>query len=505
MRSGFLMGIDIGTASSKGVIVGKDGGIIARSSIPHKISMLHPGWLEHDADRVWLHDFLFLTKDLLKKSGLDPKRILALGVSSICSALLLLDKDRKPLRPAILYGVDTRASLEVEEIKRDLGTHVTNQNITPKLRWVQKHEPEIWDKTHHLFSGHHYIVMKLTGRICQNRNDLHNYYPLIDDRIDHWLLENFKYFDVNTDILPEIIWTTDIAGRITKEGAELSGLAVGMPVIAGTNDAAAEALSAGVVAPGDMMMMYGSSHIYDLVVDRYVRSEKYLTRRLNIPHRFGLGGGLATAGSLTAWFKNLFGGKEMYAEQQGGPNAYQSLAQLAEQSAIGANGLILLPYFSGARNPIFDGDALGTWFGLNLTHTRADMYRAVLEAIGFGIRHCLEQFEDDDLSAQEIYAIGGGVRNPVWMQIVSDICNIRQHIPVEKIGACYGDAFLAGYGIGLFENMTDIKKWVHIQTTIHPHPESHAAYKPYYRIYRELYPANKELMHRLSVIQKNTH
>ena len=163
------MGIDIGTASSKGVIVGQDGTIIARSNIAHDISMPHPGWLEHDADRVWLHDFIFLSKDLLKNSGLDPKQILALGVSSICSALLLLDKDRKPLRPAILYGVDTRASLEVEEIKRDLGTHVTNQNIPPKLRWVQKHEPQVWNKTRYLFSGHHYIVMKLTGRICQNR------------------------------------------------------------------------------------------------------------------------------------------------------------------------------------------------------------------------------------------------------------------------------------------------------------------------------------------------
>ncbi len=185
MADKYLMGIDIGTASSKGVLVRPDGTITARSSIPHEVSMPHPGWLEHDADDVWLHDFIFLAKDLLSRSGINPKQVLALGVSSIASALLLLDKYREPLRPAILYGVDTRASQEVEEIKRDLGTFVTNQNITPKLRWVQKNEPAVWAKTCHLFSGHHYIVMKLTGRICQNRNDLHNYYPLIDERIDH--------------------------------------------------------------------------------------------------------------------------------------------------------------------------------------------------------------------------------------------------------------------------------------------------------------------------------
>ena len=502
MADKYLMGIDIGTASSKGVLVRPDGTITARSSIPHEVSMPHPGWLEHDADDVWLHDFIFVAKDLLSRSGINPKQVLALGVSSIASALLLLDKYREPLRPAILYGVDTRASQEVEEIKRDLGTFVTNQNITPKLRWVQKNEPAVWAKTCHLFSGHHYIVMKLTGRICQNRNDLHNYYPLIDERIDHWIPAYFEYFNVDDNLLPEIVWTTDIAGYITKEGAALSNLAEGTPVIAGTNDAAAEALSAGVADPGDMMMMYGSSHIYDLVVDHYIRSRKYLTRRLNIPQRFGLGGGLATAGALTAWFRDQLGQPELHAQESGGPNAYAALAKLAGQSAIGANGLVMLPYFSGERNPIFDGNALGTFFGLNLTHTRADMYRAILEAVGFGIRHCLEQFESDNLKAKVIYAAGGGVRNLAWMQIVSNICNMPQHIPVEKIGSCYGDAFLAGYGIKLFGDIADVKDWVRIESTIEPSLDAHTAYEPFYEIYRALYPANKNLMHRLSALQK---
>ena len=503
MSDGYLMGVDIGTASSKGVLALPDGTIVARSSIPHQVSMPHPGWLEHDAEDVWMHDFVFIARDLIKQSGVDPKEVLALGVSSICSALLLLDENRKPLRPAILYGVDTRASKEVDEIIKDLGTFVTNQKITPKLRWVQKNEPEVWAKTRHLFSGHHYIIMKLTGRICQNRNDLHNYYPLIDEQITNWVPDHFDYFDVNEDILPEIVWTTDVVGNITREGAELSGLAAGTPVIGGTNDSAAEALSAGASIPGDMMMMYGSSHIYDLVVDQFISSEKYMTRRLNIPDRFGLGGGLATAGSLTAWFRDQFGKPEKDAQANGGPNAYTALAELAPQSPIGANGLIMLPYFSGERNPIFDGNALGMYFGLNLTHSRADMYRAMLEAVGFGIRHCLEQFEGDDLSAEEIYAIGGGVRNLPWMQIVSDICNMRQHIPAEKSGSCYGDAFLAGYGIGLFDEITDVKKWVKHERTIQPNSEAHAAYQPFYEIYRSLYPANRDLMHRLSAPAKD--
>ena len=138
MQKGYLLGVDIGTYSSKGALVSTDGKVVEKSSIPHEVSIPNPGWMEHDADDVWMHDFLFIVKDLLKKTGIDPKEILGIGVSSICSAMLLLDKDRKPLRPSILYGVDTRTTVEVEEIKKDLGTFVSNQNIPPKMRWVQK-------------------------------------------------------------------------------------------------------------------------------------------------------------------------------------------------------------------------------------------------------------------------------------------------------------------------------------------------------------------------------
>jgi xylulokinase len=502
MQKGYLLGVDIGTYSSKGTLVTADGKVVEKSSIPHDVSIPNPGWMEHDADSVWMHDFLFIVKDLLKKTGIDPKEILGLGVSSICSAMLLLDKDRKPLRPSILYGVDTRSSIEVEEIKKDLGTFVSNQNIPPKMRWVQKHEPEVWEKTRHIFSGHHYIIMKLTGKINQNLNDIHNFFPLYNDLILNWDEKYFDYFKVAPNILPELVWTTDIVGRINKEGALLSGLTEGTPVVGGANDSAVEAVSGGVVIPGDMMMMYGSSNIYYMITDGPFNGEHIKSMRSMTRDRYATGGGLATVGSLTTWFRNQLGIPELMAEKAGGENAFAALSNLTSQSKIGSNGLIMLPYFSGERNPIFDGNATGMYFGLNLTHTRADMYRAMLESIGFGIRHCLEPFWQDKLIPEHIYAVGGGVYNLPWMQIVSDICNIRQEIPVEKIGSCYGDAFLAAVGIGLYEKISDVKQWVKIETVIDPNPEAHAAYQEFYDLYRELYPINKELMHRISEIQK---
>lgn len=496
------MGVDIGTSSSRGVLVTLCGEIVARSSVTHKVSIPRPGWMEHDADSIWLHDFCAIAKDLISTTSIAPNKILAVGISSICSAMLLLDKNRRPLRPAILYGVDTRATEEVAEVINDLGRFVTNQNIPPKMRWVQKNEPEVWRQVHHIISGHQYVVMKLTGRICQNINDIHNYYPLIDEQLESWNTDYFDYFQVNPEIMPEIVWPAEVVGKVSWEGAALSGLTEGTPVIAGTNDAAAEALSAGVVAPGEMMMMVGSSQIFDLVSDRFIRSEKYLTRHLHIPGRYGLGGGLATAGSLTAWFRNQLGALEVESECLGGMNAYAALAELAGQSPTGANGLIMLPYFSGERTPIFDGNALGIMFGLDLTHSRADIYRALLESVGFGIRHCLEHFAQDDLRAHEITAVGGGAQNLLWMQIISDICGIPQKIPLEKIGSCYGDAFLAGFGIGLFKQVEDVKRWVKIERMVEPQMKTWETYTELYGIYKNLYPKNCELMHQLSAIQK---
>ena len=501
MEKGYLLGCDIGTYSSKGVLTTTDGKLLFQSSIPHEVSIPKPGWMEHDPDGVWLHDFLFIVKDLLMKSGVNPKEILGVGISSICSAITFLGEDRKPLRPSILYGVDTRATEEVNEIINDLGTFVSNQNIPPKLRWLQKNEPEVWQKTRYIFSGHHYLIMKMTGEINQNCLDSMNYYPLTDYGATEWNPKYFEYFHIDPAIMPRLIWPTDIAGRINKEGAELSGLTEGTPIVGGCNDSSSESVSVGVTEPGDMMQMYGSSNIYYMITDGPFQGKKVQAVRLMYPDQFGTAGGLGTVGTLTTWFRDQFGFQELAAQNAGGENAFGALSKLALESKPGANGLVALPYFSGERNPIFDGYARGMLFGLNLTHTRADIYRAFLESVGYGIRHNMEDFWADDLYPEHIIAIGGGVYNEPWMQIVCDICNFSQEIPEVKIGAAYGDAFLAAKGIGLYENGSDVKKWVKIEKIIHPNPEAHEMYNDLYPIYRELYPANKELMHKISAIQ----
>jgi len=191
---------------------------------------------------------------------------------------------------------------------------------------------------------------------------------------------------------------------------------------------------------------------------------------------------------------------ELAAEKAGGANAYASLSRLASKSVPGSRGVIVLPYFSGEHTPLNDPAARGVIFGLSLGHTRADVYRAVLESVGYSIRHNIKALRAEDCRASRILAVGGGTRNLAWMQIVSDIAGIEQVVPARQIGASYGDAFLAGIGVGLFSGTADAQRWVRPGATIRPNEKNRAVYDAGYRLYRELYEQTKDSMKKSGAI-----
>ena len=211
---------------------------------------------------------------------------------------------------------------------------------------------------------------------------------------------------------------------------------------------------------------------------------------------------MATVGSLTRWFRDNLAPLEVAAQKAGGENAYAAMARMVKNSPLGARGLIALPYFEGERTPLYDPDAKGMIFGLTLQHTRADIYRALLESVGFGIRHNVDSMLAAGVTPKRILAVGGGTKNPDWMQMVSDIANIAMVIPEQQIGASYGNAFRAGVGVGLINNMSEISRWVHNKSEIKPIPANKKKYDPLYQIYRELYEQTKHLMHDLSAMNR---
>ncbi|RJQ44313.1 MAG: carbohydrate kinase [Anaerolineaceae bacterium] len=505
MTNKYLLGVDIGTYSSKGVLVSEDGKIAAMHVVEHGLEMPKPGYFEHDADKVWWHDFVEICHQILKTSNINPKDVLAVGTSAIGSCVLPIDKDGNALRPGILYGIDTRASAEIDELNQILGkdnifnsngSYLTSQASGPKILWIRNNEPEIYEKTRYFLTSEAYLVYKLTNKASIDIYTAGGYSPLFDPIKKEWIAERGKYI-TPIENLPDIYLPGEIVGNVTKDAAVITGLAEGTPVIAGTTDAAAEAVSAGVSQVGDMMVMFGSSIFFILKSARLIRTTKFWSSNFVEPGSFAFLGGMSTSGSLTRWFRDQLGQPEMDRENAGGENAYAALAKLAATSAKGANGLIALPYFEGERTPLHDPHACGMFFGLSLKHTRADLYRAILESVAYGIRHNLEGMRNEGVEAERILAVGGGTKNQEWMRIVSDVAGIKMGIPKQQIGASYGDAFMAGIGAGVFANYTEIHQWVEIGQEIEPDYTAHEVYDLNYSIFRELYDQTAYLMHKL--------
>jgi xylulokinase len=253
-----------------------------------------------------------------------------------------------------------------------------------------------------------------------------------------------------------------------------------------------------------MMMMFGSSIFFIMKSAELLKTQHFWTANFLEKETFAFMGGMSTSGSLTTWFRDRFARAEIEGEKLGGMNAYAILAEEAAESPTGANGLIALPYFEGERTPLQDPAARGMLFGLSLKHTRGDIYRAILESIGFGIRHNVEEMRKEGVIPKRILAVGGGIQNNLWMQLVADIVDIELSIPRQLIGASYGDAFMAAVGVGLFKNLKEISRWVKIKKVISPDPQVHKQYALNYKIFRELYDATKPLMHELSDGCKNS-
>jgi len=274
-------------------------------------------------------------------------------------------------------------------------------------------------------------------------------------------------------------------------GAAETGLKVGTPVAVGAVDALSEGISVGVVQPGDLMIMYGSTAFFILVLDKPVPDERMWNVGGAFEGQYNLAAGMATTGSLTRWFRD-----ELAADLPD-DTAYQTLFDEVKTVPPGSNGLIVLPYFSGERTPINDPDARGLIIGLNLTHKRKDIYRALLEGVAYGICHNIETFNDIGAPVKRVVAVGGGTQSKEWLQIVSDVAGIEQIVPAQTIGASYGDAFLAGIAAGILERES-ITDWVQGSEVIQPNPVAGQVYRSYYMDYLELYEKNKDIMHHLA-------
>jgi xylulokinase len=486
-----LLGVDMGTSSTKGILARPDGAILATTERPHQTSMPRPGWFEHDAEKIWWAEFVEVVKALTADV---EGRVAAVCTSGIGPCVLPADADGTPLRPAMLYGIDTRAADEEAEltarygadaILERCGAPLTSQAAGPKILWLQRHEPEVWSRTRMLLGPNSFIVHRLTGEYILDQHTASQHDPMYGLADEGWI---DWAEDVAPDVaLPRLLWPAEVAGVVHARAAEETGIPAGTPVAAGTLDAWSEAISAGVRRPGDLMLMYGSTMFMIQVVSEPKPHPKlWLTVGVD-PGSRTLAGAMSTSGLLTSWLRHIVGDLP-----------FPQLLGEAEHVSAGSDGLLVLPYFAGERTPLFDPLARGVVFGLTLVHGRGHLYRALLESTAFGVRHNLAAFEQAGGGFGRLVAVGGGTKGGLWTQIVSNVTGQSQELPEVTIGASYGDAWFAGVAAGLVDSDTD---WAAIGEIVEPDSSVKDTYDELFPMYTDLYASTREAMHRIADLQ----
>jgi xylulokinase len=505
----YIIGIDVGTYESKGVLVDRKGQVLLSTSVPHKLEIPRSGWAEHDAEKTWWGDFKeisnFLVNEANSQFKIKSEEIAAIGISTIAPAVVPIDENGQALRKAILYGVDTRTDKEIdflntsvgeEEIFKVSGQTLSSQSAGPKILWIKNNEPMVYEQTKTFLSGTGYLVYKLTNELVMDHYTAGSFAPMYDLHNQKWNIDMVEQI-TEMNKLPALSWSHEIVGTLTSEAAKETGLNIGTKVIAGTADALSEAISVGAVKSGDLMVMYGSSTFF-ILISRSLTNTKSLWANLHaVPNLKTVTGGTATAGSLTRWFVDQWMDRQDRNTPLSISDAYRELTDLSAKSPPGSNGLLTLPYFSGERTPLHDPKAKGVFFGLTLHHTISDIYRSILEGISYSIRDNIEEIGSQGLEINRIIAVGGGTKNPIWLQSVSDSNGLEQIIPRVTIGAAYGNAFLCALALGWYTTINEIDQWVQADYTIKPNNNLKPLHDERYRLYKQLYHRTKDIMHEL--------
>jgi len=481
MSANYILGIDVGTTALKAVALDRERGIVAQVERPHELHSPHPGWAEEDPERWWTTTLETLRALL---ASIPPREVAAIGVSGMVPAMVLLDAADQLLRPSIQQNdarsiaevTALRAAVDAKEFFTITGGIPNQQNIDPRWRWLRRHEPDIVAQVAHLCGSYDFIVLRLTGQHSLEENWAAES-GLYDVQQHRWHVPYLEHAGIDPAILPPVHQPTAIVGSISETVAMQSGLRTGTPVVAGSADHIAAALAAGLTENGDVLLKFGGAGDLLYCADYPAPDRHFYFDYHDIPGLTILSGCMATSGSLVKWF----------AQELAGGESLALLDHEAEAVPPGASGIIALPYFLGEKTPIFDPAARGVFAGLMLHHTRAHLYRAVLEAVCYGFAHHITLLREANRPIRRVCAADGGSRSRLWMQITADVLNQQVQVVAGEAASALGAAYVAAMGVGMFANWHEITRFISQGPIYQPEMASAARYREGFALYRDLY------------------
>ena len=495
-----FLGIDVATTAAKALLIDEgmdEGGRVtgvARTAYDYRTPQ--PRWAEQDPEQWWAGATQSI-RQVLEETGTAPAAVEGLGLTGQMHGLVLLDESGSVLRPAILWN-DQRTGAECDAIREALGgrkrlvARTGNDALpgftAPKLLWVRRHEPAVYERVAHVLLPKDYLRYRLTGQYATDRAGAAGTLFLDVEQRD-WSPAVLEALNVDPGWLPPTHEGTAVTGAVTGEAAGQTGLEQGTPVVAGGGDQAAGAVGVGAVEEGVVSIALGTSGVvFGSTEHPAIEPEGRLHAFCHaVPGRWHLMGVMLSAAGSLRWYRDTLA--------EG--TAFDALLAPAAEVPAGSEGLLFLPYLSGERTPHPDPDARGAFVGLTVRHDRAHLTRAVLEGVAFGLRDNFALMrEAGQTDVAEVRLSGGGAQNPLWRQILADVLGTELGTVQATEAAACGAAILAGVGTGGWPNVpAACDDLIRVGETVEPNPPKTDVYDRRYNDYRGLYPALRPFFH----------
>lgn len=486
----YVLGIDFGGGASKATLLAENGSVAAKNTVEYPTSYPKPGWAEQ-APEDWFTATVENISGVLKKSGVKAEDILALSLDAATHTAVLTDKNFNVICPSI-YWTDTRCRNEVQYLKENCGDIIDKQVLhapdtiwsLPQLLWIKRNLPDIWAKTKHIMFAKDFVRHQLTGDFVTDYIEAEGS-MMFDFNTLSWSSELLNVLGISSDILPKVVAPTDLAGTITAEAAEKTGLAIGTKVLCGTTDTIMEVFASGAINPGQMTLKLATAGRICVVTDKAYPHKSLI----NYSHiKKGLwypGTATKSCAASYRWFRDIFNGN------------YKELDNLAKDLEPGSDGLVFHPYLNGELTPYQDPSLSASFVGVRASHTLGHFARAVMEGAAMSMLDCRMTLEEIGIPHENTAAIiGGGGKSPLWRQIVSDALNLT-FIQKAHNDSSFGSAMLAGISAGFWADEQDaLDKCNKTLSITEPNPENTAKYRKLFAKYKDIQKALEEIYHK---------
>ncbi len=506
----YYLGVDVGSSAIKLTLLTEEGGIAATSS--HEYETFYPrlAWAEQDPES-WVAGFVDSFRDLVRKTGVDPKDIKALCPSSATHTGVLLDEEYRPVRKAIFW-TDQRSTRETAELNRRHGESIFAKTYhypdtmwtLPQTQWVMNNEPEVFGKAKRVLFAKDYLRHRLAPSYCTDYIDALGS-MFLDAATSEWDAELCALIGFKPEDMPKIVKPSDIVGQVCPEMAERAGLSRDTLVVAGASDTALEVFAAGAVRPGQMTVkMATAGRICQI-------SEKAHPHRFLVNYRHvveGLwypGTGTRSCASSYRWFKDAFGQFEAAESRRAGhgESAYDLLNRAAAEVPLGSEGLFYHPYLLGEFVPYRDPALRASFVGATMKHGKGHFVKAVMEGVAFSLLDCLNTIRGMDMpEPSDVRGIGGGAQSPMWRGILCDVLGI----PIAKAevdDSSFGAAMFAAVATGRFRDPVEAAdRCVRIRETSEPNMDNHRKYLKHFELYKKIQAALAPIYHELAAARE---